>query len=143
MKLTRRTDFALRTLMYLGKAAEEKPDQRVPSAQIAEAFEIPLNHLIKIVNELARRGYIRSIRGPGGGISLAKDPGTLPLGDLIEDLQGTLQLHECSNSKGYCVLETICKLRSIFREADAVQRDFLNRHSLADIIPTSLSTPAP
>ncbi len=141
MMLTRRTDFALRTLMYLGKAAVEHSGKPVPSAQIAEAFDIPLNHLIKIVNDLARRGYIRSIRGPGGGIFLARNPGELRLGDLIEDLQGSMQLHECVNAQGYCVIETICKLRTIFRDADAVQREFLNGHTLADIIPNPQSIP--
>ncbi|MCB1122883.1 MAG: Rrf2 family transcriptional regulator, partial [Verrucomicrobiae bacterium] len=139
MNLTRRTDFALRTLMYLGKSALENPGKPVPSAQIAQTFDIPLNHLIKIVNDLSRRGYIRSIRGPGGGVSLAIDPGELRLGYLIEDLQGPMQLHECVNAQGYCVIETICKLRSIFRDADAVQREFLNGHTLADIIPDSQS----
>jgi Rrf2 family transcriptional regulator, nitric oxide-sensitive transcriptional repressor len=121
--------------MFLGKAAKESPHSKVTTAQIATAFDIPPNHLVKIINELAHRGYVRTIRGPGGGVSLAPNAAKLRLGDLIESLQGPMHLHECVESDGSCAIESICKLRGIFRQADAVQRNFLNQYTLADIVP--------
>lgn len=122
--------------MFLGKAAQETPPAKVTTAEIAAAFDIPANHLVKIVNELAQRGFVRTIRGPGGGVTLAPNAAQLRLGDLIEQLQGPMHLHNCVESDGSCAIESICKLRGIFRQADLVQRDFLNQYTLADIVPT-------
>ena len=131
MILSHRTDFALRTLMFLAGHGSK----RATSSEIAMIFDIPVNHLVKIVNELARRGYVRTIRGPGGGVELAKDTKEIPLGEVIEDLQGPIRLHDCVAVSGTCAIETICRLRGILRQADEAQARFLNRFTLADIVP--------
>ncbi len=105
--------------------------------EIATSFDIPANHLIKIVNELARRGYVRTIRGPGGGVELARKAKEISLGEVIEDLQGPLRLHNCVAGSGTCAIEAICRLRGILRQADEAQARFLNRFTLADIIPVA------
>ena len=135
--LSHRTDFALRTLMYLGRVAAEKESRRVASAEIARVFDIPLNHLVKIVHQLAQHGYVHTTRGPGGGVELARSPEDIRIGQVIDDFQGPLQLHDCVSSPGLCAIESFCKLQSIFRQGDALQRDFLNRHTLADVIPAA------
>lgn len=139
MTLSHRTDFALRTLMFLARSQRDSPESRNTSAEIAHAFGIPLNHLAKIVNDLARLGYLRTTRGPGGGVALAKSPADIRLGQLIEALQGPLRLHDCVATRGLCVIESFCRLRILFAEADVLQRDFLNHYTLADVIPGSPS----
>ena len=135
MTLSHRTDFALRTLMYLARAVGEQRPRRVTSAEISRVFDIPLNHLVKIVNELARLRYVRTIRGPGGGVELARSPAEIRIGEVIDDFQGPLNLHDCVSSPGTCAIESFCKLQGIFRQADALQREFLDRHTLADVAP--------
>ena len=119
--------------MYL--AALRTKDRRATSAEIALRFNVSTNHLVKAVNDLARLGYVRTSRGPGGGIQLARSADDIQLGDFIEAFQGPLMLHECAATKGVCVIQSFCNLRSIFAQADGVQKEFLNRFTLSDFIP--------
>lgn len=138
MILSHRTDFAFRTLTYLGEIAQEGSVGRIASAQIAKAFGVPLNHLVKVIHELAQRGYIRTSRGPGGGVELARSPSDILLGQVIEDFQGPIRLHNHIDSPGICAIESTSKLQDVFRQADQLQRDFLNGFTLADILPNSI-----
>src|SRR5688500_4975247 len=98
MRLTTHTDYALRTLMYLTARSG-----RATIAQVAELFGISAHHVAKVVNLLARLGYIRCIRGIGGGIELARQPEDVRLGDLIEALEGDMHLLECVDVENVCV----------------------------------------
>ncbi len=120
--------------MYLG--ARRAAQRRTTSAEIAAVFDVSLNHLVKVVNELARLGYIRTARGPGGGVQLGRTPESIVLGDFIEDFQGPMRLHECTVTDGICAIETFCKLKGIFAQADRLQKDFLDGYTLADFIPS-------
>ena len=75
MRLTTQTDFALRTLMYLAAISG-----RATISQVAGLFDISSHHVAKVVNQLARLGYLRSIRGIGGGIELCDDRKTFGSG---------------------------------------------------------------
>ncbi|MFG0332995.1 MAG: RrF2 family transcriptional regulator [Maioricimonas sp. JB049] len=130
MRLTIQTDYALRTLMYLATFAG-----RATSAQIAGLFGISANHVAKVVNQLARLGYVRSIRGIGGGIELARDPGTVQIGRVIEDFEGSMRLLECVDTDNICAIEKFCKLKNVLSEAEQLQRNYLNSVTLADVIP--------
>ena len=71
MRLTKHTDFSLRVLIYLSLQPTGK---LVNNTEIAQHFEIPKNHLIKVVHKLSKLGYIHTKRGRSGGITLAKSP---------------------------------------------------------------------
>ncbi|GAO38317.1 putative Rrf2 family transcriptional regulator [Sphingomonas changbaiensis NBRC 104936] len=72
MRLTRYTDYALRVLTHLAA----HPDRLCSIAEIARGYRISQNHLMKVVNDLAREGFVDSVRGRGGGIRLARSCGT-------------------------------------------------------------------
>lgn len=131
MQLTTHTDYALRTLMYLATT-----EARATVQEVAERYGISQHHIAKVVNQLARLGYVRSIRGLGGGIELACRPETLQLGALIEQLEGNLHLLDCVATENVCVIQPICKLKGVLAEAERVQRDYLNTVTLADVVPT-------
>ena len=132
MRLTTQTDFALRTMMYLTARSG-----RATIAQVAQLFGISANHVAKVVNLLARLGYVRSIRGIGGGIELACRPEEVRLGDFIEALEGDMHLLGCIESEQVCAIESFCKLKGVLAEAERVQIEYLNGVTLRDVTPTS------
>ena len=69
MRLTRYTDYALRVLTYLGA----QPDRVCSIAEIARAYGISQNHLMKVAHDLGKAGYVEGVRGRGG-IRLGKPP---------------------------------------------------------------------
>lgn len=105
--------------------------------RVAEIFGISANHVAKAVNQLARLGYVRSVRGVGGGIELAREPSTMRLGDLILALEGNLHLLDCVGQEQVCVIESFCKLKTVLAEAERVQLEHLNGVSIADVSPRS------
>ena len=74
MRLTRYTDYALRVLLYLGR----EPTRLCSIAEIARAYAISQNHLMKVVNDLVNAGYLESVRGRAGGIRLDRPPARPP-----------------------------------------------------------------
>lgn len=131
MRLTTHTDFALRTLMYLATVAE-----RSTVAKVAQLYGISTNHMAKVVNQLARLGYIRSVRGIGGGIELAKLPADIRLGEVIEAIEGNMHLLECVSTEDVCAIQSFCKLKGALAEAERLQLNYLNSVTLADVAPT-------
>jgi Rrf2 family transcriptional regulator, nitric oxide-sensitive transcriptional repressor len=131
MRLTTYTDFALRTLMYLATSAE-----RATAAQVAQLYGVSVNHIAKVVNHLSRLGYVRSIRGIGGGIELARQPAEIRLGDVIEALEGNMHLLECVATANICAIQSFCKLKGALAEAERLQLEYLNNVTLADVAPT-------
>lgn len=130
MRLTTQTDFALRTLMYLTARSG-----RATIAQVAQLFGISAHHVAKVVNLLVRLGYIRSIRGIGGGFELAQLPEEIRLGDVIEAVEGNLHLLECIDTDEVCAIQSFCKLKGVLAEAERVQLEYLNSVTLRDVAP--------
>lgn len=131
MKFTTQTDFALRTLMFLATRTE-----RANVADVANLFGISVHHVAKVVNLLARYGYVRSLRGVGGGIELAKGPEEIRLGDVVERFEGNLHLLDCIDTENVCAIQSFCKLKSVLAEAERIQLEYLNSITLADVAPT-------
>lgn len=131
MRLSLQTDYALRTLMYLASIPE-----RATIRQVAELFGISVDHVAKVVQQLNRLGYIRSVRGIGGGIELGRPASDIRVGEVIAAFEGTMHLLECVGRDGVCVIEDFCKLKHVLAEAERIQRDYLNGITLHDVLPT-------
>jgi Rrf2 family nitric oxide-sensitive transcriptional repressor len=134
MHLTLWTDYALRTLIYLGA----KGDSLATIAEIAESFDISRPHLMKIVNRLGAQGYIDTIRGRRGGIKLARPPAQIRVGAVIRDTEEDLAVMGCLPESrpepGFCRIEGCCVLRRAFSEATLAFLDVLDRYTLADLL---------
>lgn len=131
MRLTIQTDYALRTLLYLASM-----DRRITVSEVADLYSISANHIAKVVNQLGRLGYVRSIRGIGGGIELARPAHEIRLGEVIQAFEGSLHLLDCVATEGLCVIQSFCKLKGVLSEAERLQFEFLNSKTLEDILPT-------
>ncbi|MEZ6059758.1 MAG: Rrf2 family transcriptional regulator [Planctomycetaceae bacterium] len=131
MQLTTQTDYALRTLMYLAAVSS-----RATVGEVSQLFGISVHHVAKVVNLLSRHGFVRSIRGVGGGIELARQPDQILVGDVISRFEGSLHLLDCIDQTNVCAIESFCKLKRVLAEAERIQLEYLNSVTLAEIAPT-------
>jgi Rrf2 family nitric oxide-sensitive transcriptional repressor len=130
MRLTRFSDIGLRVLMYLERAGERT--QPVTVAEISTQFEIPLNHLVKVVGQLAKLGWIQATRGRNGGLRLAADPATLSIGQVLRKLEGDEdELIDCEGSN--CALKMDCQLRGMLRAGMRAFYEAMDRYTLAQV----------
>jgi Rrf2 family transcriptional regulator, nitric oxide-sensitive transcriptional repressor len=130
MKLTAFTDYSLRVLIYL--AAD--PNQRATIAEIAAAFGISENHLVKVVHFLGKHGWIETVRGKGGGIQLAMAAAAINVGRVVRDTEGAAVPAECFLPEGGgCVITPVCRLKHVLAEAVKAFYLVLDGYTLADI----------
>jgi Rrf2 family nitric oxide-sensitive transcriptional repressor len=114
MRLSDYTDYTLRVLMYC--AAHR--DRLVTIAEIAQAHQVSKNHLMKIVNDLARDGVVETTRGRGGGLRLLKAPAAIKLGDVVRSAETDFRLVECFDpATDTCTLTPSCRLKGVLRGA--------------------------
>lgn len=134
MRLTVFTDYSLRVLLVL----TARRDELVTISEISSAFDISETHLTKVVNTLARRGWIETVRGRGGGMRLAADPAKLSLRKIIQTLESDFQLVECfGEGDHHCLLAGGCGLeRALARALNAFYEE-LDQHTLADMAASS------
>jgi Rrf2 family nitric oxide-sensitive transcriptional repressor len=130
MKLTAFTDYSLRVLIYL--AAD--PNQRATISEIASAFDISENHLVKVVHFLGKQGWIATVRGKGGGIQLAKAADAVNVGRVVRDTEGAAVPAECFLPEGGdCAITAVCRLKGVLAEAVKSFYAVLDGYTLADI----------
>jgi Rrf2 family nitric oxide-sensitive transcriptional repressor len=131
VRFSLQTDYALRTLMYLATRRE-----RATIDNVATLFGISKTHVAKVVNQLARLGYLRSVRGIGGGIELCRDPAEVTIGEVVLSFEGSLNLLDCVTLENVCSIERFCKLKGVLAEAERRQVEYLSSICLADVLPT-------
>jgi Rrf2 family nitric oxide-sensitive transcriptional repressor len=129
MHLALHTDYALRTLLFLAS----RPG-RANVAEVAEFYRISKDHVAKVVQSLARQGYVRSIRGIGGGIELAKRPEEIRVGQVILDCEGNMHLLDCVGIENVCVIQSGCRLRTVLAHAERIQMEYLQSVTLSDLL---------
>mgnify|MGYP003662911083 CR=1 FL=1 len=110
--------------------------ERSNVADVANLFGISTNHVAKVVNLLARSGYVRSTRGIGGGIELAVAPELISIGEVIDTMENDTHLLSCVGSDDSCLIHSFCKLKGVLSEAERVQQEYLHGVTLADVLPT-------
>ncbi|MER2030511.1 MAG: Rrf2 family transcriptional regulator [Solibacillus sp.] len=132
MRLTVYTDYSLRTLMYLGVRGREN---LVTIQEIADAYQISKNHLMKVTHDLGKHGYIETIRGRGGGIRLAVEPEQINIGEVVRKTEDDFHLVECFNPEGnLCKISPECRLKFALQEALKAYLAVLDTYTLADVL---------
>lgn len=132
MRLTNYTDYSLRVLIFL---ALKKDDQLSTIKEIAEAYNISKNHLMKIIHELGMLGYIKTVRGRHGGIKLAMHPREINIGEVISKTEEDFHIVECFyQGKSYCSITPACKLKYILSDALQAFLNVLKEYTLEDLV---------
>lgn len=133
MRLTHFTDYALRVLIYLG--AHGRAGRLSTIGDIATAYGISENHLMKVVHHLARQGYVETIRGKGGGLRLARAPEAINIGEVVRGAEDDFALVECfKQGNSRCPVERACLLSGMLLRARDAFFDALNGQTLADVL---------
>jgi len=114
MQLTQFSDYAMRTLMYLGSRG---PGQASVD-EISRAYGISRHHLARVAQMLTELGVVSAHRGRGGGLRLAKDPAEINIGWLVRRTEPHFDLVECFRPGGDpCPIEAACGLRGALLRA--------------------------
>ena len=132
MRLTVRTDYALRVLIYLSLQREGEGIGTIDD--IADAYRISRSHLKKVVNELAQHGVLETARGRAGGVRLANDPSRISIGEIVRLVEKDFAVVECHDAavESDCAIAQVCNLRRVLRRAvDAFMYE-LDKVTLAD-----------
>jgi len=128
--MTLYTDYAMRMLIMLGA----KNGEPVTVQQVADAYGLSRNHLLKVARKLRQMGVIDATRGRTGGVQLAKQPSDINIGMIVRATEDDLALVECMKEGGSCLLSPSCRLRGIVREALDAYLAVFDKYSLADLI---------
>lgn len=131
MRLSLFTDYSLRVLMY----GALKDGQSFSLNDVASAYHISRNHLVKVVNHLAKLGYLETRRGRNGGIALGMKPQAIKIGMLVRRTENSPVLVECFDPKtNTCSLNGMCKLKGVLAEAAQAFYTVLDSYTLQDLV---------
>jgi Rrf2 family nitric oxide-sensitive transcriptional repressor len=131
MRLSLFTDYSLRVLMF---AALKK--EIFSLSEVATAYDISRHHLVKVVNYLAKLGYLETRRGRGGGILLGMQPEDIRIGMVVRRTEDTPFIVECFDPKQHstCPINGSCRLKGALAQAVNVFYETLDRHTLRDLV---------
>jgi len=119
--LTKKTDYAIRALLMLGA----QRGSYLSAKAISVEQDMPYQFLRGVLQEMIRHNLIVSKEGVQGGFMLEKNPDEIPLRQLIEIFQGTVQVSECMFRKQMCANRSRCVLRhEILRIEQVVSNEF-------------------
>ena len=108
MRLAEYTDYTLRVLMYCAA----HPGRLITISELAERHAVSKNHLMKVVNDLARQGMLETTCGRGGGLRLSMSPASIRVGDVVRHCETDFRLVECfDSSTNTCSLTPTCRLK--------------------------------
>jgi Rrf2 family protein len=137
LRLSKKADYALMAMKHLAT----RPESASSSArEIAEQYDIPLELMAKVLQQLARRGLLSSHQGTRGGYTLSKPTAAISVADIIQAIEGPLTVTACSTEDEQCGQFSKCNVRDpLWRIKDRIV-DALAVVSLAEI---AAETPPP
>lgn len=131
MRLTTRTNLAMRTLMFCAS----NPDRIVRKHEVAETCAASENHLAQVIHLLAQKGYLRTIRGRSGGLLLGRGPEEITVGEVFRDFEAVLPFTECfAGHENTCPLAGACRLKCVLADALAAFYAQLDSVTVADLV---------
>jgi len=130
MKLSLFTDYSLRVLMFAALKGES-----FSLSEVAESYDISRHHLVKVVNYLAKLGYLETRRGRGGGIALGMQPEDIRIGMVVRRTEDTPFIVECFDKQhNTCPINGSCRLKGALAQAVNAFYETLDRHTLRDLV---------
>ena len=134
MRLSDHTDYGLRLLVFLGAST----DRRCSAAEMARRYGISYTHVQKVVQSLEAGGFVETFRGRGGGVSLARSPADITIGDVVRALEPHMGIVRCLQpGESGCVLDGGCALTGAMVRARNAFMTELDSVSLDEMVGSS------
>jgi Rrf2 family protein len=134
MIYSKSSEYAIRATICLAQL----PDGDFAMAKdIAQEEEIPAPFLAKILQELARKGVLRSVKGPAGGFSLKKKPSEIRLLDIVGAIDGLSQYNRCAAGYSECSTKNACLLHDSWMALHSRIMDYLERNTIGSLVKPS------
>ena len=134
MQITRQADYAVRAVLYL---AQNKNGNRTSTSTVAKEQRIPPSFLAKIISQLSIAGLLQTSRGARGGVTLARDPKEITLLEVVEAIDGPMQLNECVGDNAVCTFDIDCPIRSVWCHAQEELVARLQKTDFAQLLTVS------
>jgi Rrf2 family iron-sulfur cluster assembly transcriptional regulator len=131
MKLSTRSRYGTRLMLDMAQHYHDGP---IHLANVAKRQGISVKYLEQIIIPLKKADYIRSVRGPKGGHTLARAPEEITVGEIVALLEEGATFVECSDHDGSCERSSTCLTRRLWKEAARAMFDKLHAVTLADVI---------
>jgi len=128
MRLSRFTDYAVRVLIY----SAMYPERLVTLQEMSRFYGISLAHLRKVVHKLGKLGYLKTVRGKGGGLRLQRAMEDINIGAVVAEFEGRVPLMDCPGLD--CAVLPACGLPRVLRRAQAAFYNELEKHTLRDMV---------
>lgn len=107
LRLSKKADYALIAMKHLAM----RPDSSASAREIAEAYDIPIELMAKVLQRLARRGLLTSHQGTRGGYRLGRSSAIISVADIIQAIDGPLTVTACSTESENCGQYAKCSVR--------------------------------
>jgi Rrf2 family protein len=130
MLITRETDYAVRTVLYLARDR----DRTANVAEVAHAMQIPKSFLAKVLQRLVRHHILTSMRGVNGGFRLARKPSEISLLTIMEAVQGPAAINVCAIDNKRCRLSATCSVHPVWVEIRQELEKRLKRQTIDKLV---------
>ena len=129
-KVSRRADYATRVLLTLAAAP---PEAMLSAAELSAQTDVPQPFLHKVVQDLARAGFVRTIAGADGGATLLRPAGSITLLDIFQAIEGPLCINVCLIRPGACPRDETCPVHPVWARVQGVIHRELAAQTLAGL----------
>ena len=122
LRISKLTDYGI---VLLARFAAAPRDAQLSAREMAEATELPLPVVSKMLKELASAELLESLRGAKGGYRLARDPAAITVAEVVHALEGPISLMECTAGPGHCASEASCRVKEPWHRINRAVHDAL------------------
>lgn len=126
MRLNRFSDYSFRVLIHLAL----EPERLISISEIAGAYGISQNHLVKVAHSLSLNGLVKTVRGRSGGLKLARPAHEITVGEVFRSTEETMRLADCAN----CFLTPACGLTGVLAQGMAAMLKVFDSRTIADLV---------
>ena len=131
MRLTVYSDYSLRLLMFLAI----RPERLSTITEVAKAYGMSVNHLMKVAHQLGQAGYIETVRGRGGGMRLRRPADEIILGAVLRHTEPDMDIVPCFQPDNEdCPLRRACSLKLALQRARQAFLAVLDEYSIGDLV---------